>query len=188
MWSDSYDRDANDIFSIQREVAISIADVLNATLSVTETQQLDHTPTANLQAYDLYLRGKYLIERRDREDLMMARELFQEAVSKDSEFANAYSGLASTYLLSSYRGYEDPLRVLYMAKKHIDTALSLDPTSGETQAALGYWYHQKFDWHAAEITYRRALGLNANQSNVYLWLAILLEGKGDEEEAHQDVR
>ena len=61
MWSDSYDRDARDIFSIQREVAISIADVLNATLSITETQQLDQTPTANLQAYDLYLRGKFLI-------------------------------------------------------------------------------------------------------------------------------
>ncbi len=183
MWSDSYDRDAKDIFSIQREVAISIADVLNATLSVTETQQLDHTPTANLQAYDLYLRGKYLIEKRDREDLMMARDLFQEAVTKDSNFANALSGLAVTYLLSSYRGYEDPSRMLYMAKKHIDQAISLDPTSGETQASLGYWYHQKFDWHAAEITYRRALDLNANQSNVYLWLALLLEGKGDEEEA-----
>jgi TolB-like protein/lipoprotein NlpI len=183
MWSDSYDRDARDIFSIQREVAISIADVLNATLSLTETQQLDQTPTANLQAYDLYLRGKFLIEKRDREDLMMARELFQEAVIKDNNFANAYSGLAVTYLLSSYRGYEDPLRVLYMAKKHIDTAVSLDPASGETQASLGYWYHQKFDWHAAEITYRRALELNPNQSNVYLWLAILLEGKGDEEEA-----
>lgn len=183
MWSDSYDRDAKDIFSIQREVAISIADVLNATLSATETQQLDHTPTANLHAYDLYLRGKYLIEKRDREDLMMARDLFQEAVTKDSNFANALSGLAVTYLLSSYRGYEDPSRMLYMAKKHIDQAISLDPTSGETQASLGYWYHQKLDWHAAEITYRRALELNANQSNVYLWLALLLEGKGDEDEA-----
>ena len=183
MWSDSYDRDAKDIFSIQREVAISIADVLNATLSLTETQQLDQTPTANLQAYDLYLQGKYLIGTREREDLMTARDLFQEAVVKDSNFANAYSGLAVTYLLSSYRGYEDPLRVLYMAKKHIDTALSLDPTSGETQASLGYWYHQKFDWHAAEITYRRSIELNANQSNVYLWLAILQEGKGDEQEA-----
>jgi adenylate cyclase len=183
MWSDSYDRDARDIFSIQREVAISIADVLNATLSLTETQQLDQTPTANLQAYDLYLRGKFLNEKRDREDLMMARELFQDAVAKDPNFANAYSGLAVTYLLSAYRGYEDPIRVLYMAKKQIDTAVSLDSNSGETQAALGYWYHQKFDWHAAEITYRRALSLSPNQSNVYLWLAILLEGKGDEEEA-----
>jgi tetratricopeptide (TPR) repeat protein len=73
--------------------------------------------------------------------------------------------------------------MLWMAKKEIDTALSLDPQSGETQASLGYWYHQNFDWHAAEITYRRSIDLNPNQSNVYLWLAILLEGKGEVEEA-----
>ena len=183
LWAESYDRNVNDIFSIQREVAIAIADVLNTTLSFKETQRLDQTPTANLEAYDLYLRAKFLVENRNKEDLMSARELFQEAVSKDTNFAIAYSGLAVTYLLASYRGYEDPVRMLWLAKQHIDTALTLDPSSGETQATLGYWYHQKFDWHAAEITYRRAIDLNRSQSNVYLWLAILLEGKGDEEEA-----
>ena len=178
LWAESYDRNVSDIFSIQREVAMAIADVLNATLSYKETQRLDQTPTANLEAYDLYLRAKFLVENRNKEDLMSARELFQEAVSKDDHFTNAYSGLAVTYLLASYRGYEEPVRMLWLAKQHIDTALTLDPFSGETQATLGYWYHQKFDWHAAEITYRRAIDLNPSQSNVYLWLAILLEGKG----------
>lgn len=183
LWAESYDRSVSDIFSIQREVAIAIAEVLNATLSIKETQRLDQTPTANLDAYDLYLRAKFLVENRNKEDLMAARNLFQEAVAKDDNFTNAYSGLAVTYLLASYRGYEDPVRMLWLAKQQIDTALTLDPSSGETQASLGYWYHQKFDWHAAEITYRRAIELNSNQSNVYLWLAILLEGKGEEEEA-----
>jgi adenylate cyclase len=183
LWAESYDRSVSDIFSIQREVAMAIAEVLNATLSIKETQRLDQTPTANLDAYDLYLRAKFLVENRNKEDLMAARNLFQEAVAKDSNFTNAYSGLAVTYLLASYRGYEDPVRMLWLAKQQIDTALTLDPSSGETQASLGYWYHQKFDWHAAEITYRRAIELNSNQSNVYLWLAILLEGKGEEEEA-----
>lgn len=183
LWAESYDRNVQDIFSIQREVAVSIADVLNATLSSQETKQLDQTPTANLEAYDLYLRGKFLVEKRNRTDLLTARQLFEEAVVKDSAFANAFSGLAVTYLLASFRGYDDPIKMLWLAKKHIDTALSLDPSSGETQATLGYWYHQKFDWHAAEITYRRAIELNANQTNVYLWLAILLEGKGELEEA-----
>jgi adenylate cyclase len=183
LWAESYDRKVSDIFTIQREVAMAIADVLNATLSIKETQRLDQTPTANLDAYDLYLRAKFLVENRNKADLMAARNLFQEAVTKDDRFTNAYSGLAVTYLLASYRGYEDPVRMLWLAKQQIDTALTLDPASGETQASLGYWYHQKFDWHAAEITYRRAIELNANQSNVYLWLAILLEGKGEEEEA-----
>ncbi|HEX7845211.1 MAG TPA: adenylate/guanylate cyclase domain-containing protein [Chitinophagaceae bacterium] len=185
VWADSFDRPVNDIFSIQREVAVSIATVLNTTLSKKETQQLDYIPTANLQAYDLYLRGKFLVEKRNRVDLLMARELFQEAVNKDKNFANAYAGLANTYLLASYRGYEDPVKMLWWAKKYIDTALSLDSSSGEIQATLGYWYHQTFDWHAAEITYRRSIQLNPNQSNVYLWLGLLLEGKGEREEAQK---
>jgi tetratricopeptide (TPR) repeat protein len=183
LWADSYDRPVNDIFSIQREVALAIASVLNTTLSKKETQQLDFIPTVNLQAYDLYLRGKLLVEKRNKSDLLVARELFQQAVTRDKSFANAYSGLADTYLLSSFRGYEDPVKMLWLAKKNIDIALGLDPFSGETQASLGYWYYQNFDWHAAEITYRRAIGLNSNQSNVYLWLAILLESKEDHVEA-----
>jgi tetratricopeptide (TPR) repeat protein len=73
--------------------------------------------------------------------------------------------------------------MLWMAKKYIDLALALDPQSGESQASLGYWYHQKFDWHAAELTYKRSIEQNPNQSNVYLWLAVLLEGKGELSEA-----
>jgi TolB-like protein/class 3 adenylate cyclase len=183
LWADSYDRNVKDIFSIQREVALSIAEVLNATLTQHEAKQLDQTPTTNLDAYDLYLRGKFLMEKRNKPDILMARELFEQAVVNDVQFANAYSGLAVTYLLASFRGYEDPVRMLWQAKKNIDQALALDPSSGESQASLGYWYHQKFDWHAAEITYKRAIELNPNQSNVYLWLAILFEGKGEIEEA-----
>ena len=183
LWSESYDRPVDDIFTIQREVALAIASVLNTTLTRKESQQLDYVPTVNLQAYDVYMRGKFLVEKRNKSDLLVARELFQQAVAKDRTFADAYSGLATTYLLSSFRGYEDPTRMLWLAKKNIDTALGLDPSSGEIQATLGYWYHQTFDWHAAEITYRRAIDLNANQSNVYLWLGILLEAKEEKEEA-----
>jgi Tfp pilus assembly protein PilF len=101
------------------------------------------------------LRGRLLVEKRNKTDLLIARELFQQAINKDKTFANAYSGLADTCLLSSFRGYEDPVKMLWIAKKNIDTALTLDPSSGETHASLGYWYHQTFDWHAAEITYRK---------------------------------
>lgn len=183
IWAESYDRPMNDIFSIQREVALAIAAVLNTTLSKRETQELDYIPTADLQAYDLYLRGKMLMEKRNKADLLIARDYFQQAVKRDTSFAAAFSGLADCFLLSSFRGYEDPVQMLWQAKKNIDIATGLDSFSGETQASLGYWYFQNFDWHAAEITYRRSINLNANQSNVYLWLAILLQAKGDNEEA-----
>jgi len=183
LWAESFDRSVKDIFSIQREVALAIASVLNTNLSKKDMQQLDYIPTVNLQSYDDYLRGKLLEEKRNKADMLMARDLFQDAVTKDKSFANAYAGLADTYLLSSYRGYEEPGKMLWLAKKNIDIAINLDPFSGETQASLGYWYFQNFDWHAAEITYRRSLNLNSNQSNVYLWLGILLEAKGEYQEA-----
>ncbi len=183
LWAESFDRPVKDIFSIQREVAMSIASVLNTKLSKKETEKLDDTPSVNMQAYDLYLRGKFLIAKRNKTDMLIARELFRHALNKDKSFALAYSGLADTYLLSSYRGYEDPDIMLPLAKKHIDMALSLDPSSGEIQATLGYWYHQAFNWKEAEKTYLKAIALNPNQSNVYLWLAILLEAKDEKEEA-----
>ena len=183
IWADSYDRPMNDIFSIQREVALAIAAVLNTNLTKRETQELDYIPTSDLQAYDFYLRGKLLLEKRNKADVLSAREYFQQAVSRDRSFAAAFAGLADSFLLSSFRGYEDPVQMLWQAKKNIDIAVALDSYSGETQASLGYWYFQNFDWHAAEITYQRAISLNANQSNVYLWLAILLQAKGDNEGA-----
>ncbi|MBK7560667.1 MAG: hypothetical protein IPP43_09000 [Chitinophagaceae bacterium] len=183
LWAESYDRPVKDIFSIQREVAMAIASVLNTKLSKKEAQNLDNTPTVDVQAYDLFLRGKFLLEKRNKTDLLIARELFQQAVKKDKNFAIAYSGLADTYLLSSYRGYEDPDIMLPLAKKHIDITLALEPPGGEIQATLGYWYHQTFNWKEAEKTYRNAIMLNPNQSNVYLWLAILLEAKEEREEA-----
>ncbi len=183
LWAESYDRSMDDIFSIQREVAISIASVLNKKLTKKETAKLDDTPTANLQAYDLYLRGKFLVEKRRKTDLLIARELFQQAINKDDTFALAFSGLAITYLLSSFRGYEEPDIMLSLAKKQLDTAISLDPKSGEIQAAMGYWHHQNFNWKEAELFYRKSIELNPNQTNVYLWFAILLEGQDEKQEA-----
>ena len=183
LWAESFDRPFNDIFSIQREVALAIASVLNKKLTRKEEEKLDTTPTINLQAYDLYLRGKFLVDKRKKTDLLIARELFQQAIKKDKGFALAFSGLAISYLLSSFRGYEDPDIMLPLAKKQLDMAINLNDTSGDIQAAMGYWHFQNFNWKEAEKFYRRAIELSPNQTNVYLWLAILLEGKDEKAEA-----
>jgi len=185
LWADSFDRSVKDIFVIQREVAISIATVLNKKLSKKEVENLDDAPSVDVQAYDLYLRGKFLVEKRNKTDLLIARELFQQALKKAKDFAPAISGLANTYLLSSYRGYEDPDIMLPLAKKQIDIALTIEPSAAETHAAMGYWFHQTFKWKEAEKSYRKSIQLNPNQSNVYLWLAILLEGKSEKDLANE---
>jgi tetratricopeptide (TPR) repeat protein len=183
LWAESYDRPVKDLFNIQKDVATAIAQVLNAKISTKETQSLEKKPTTDLHAYDLYLRGRFLVEKRNKTDMLMARELFQQAVKIDKSFANAYSGLADTYLLASFRGYDDPAKMLPIAKQHIDTAMKLDSQSGEPHASLGYYYHQTFEWNKAEKAYRKAIGLNPAQSNVYLWLGLILESKGEMEEA-----
>jgi TolB-like protein/class 3 adenylate cyclase len=185
LWAESYDKPVKDLFNIQKDVATAIAQVLNARITHKESKSLGEKPTTDLHAYDLYLRGRFLIEKRNKTDVLTARSLFQQAVDIDKTFANAYSGLADTYLLASYRGYDEPDKMLTIARQHIDKALKLDPDSGETHASLGYWYHQTFDWGRAEKTYRKAIGFNPNQSNVYLWLALILEAKGEIEEAIQ---
>ncbi|MCB0742056.1 MAG: hypothetical protein KDB92_13660, partial [Chitinophagaceae bacterium] len=159
-----------------------IATVLNKKLSKKESENLAATPTADMQADDLFLRGKFLLDKRNKTDLLIARELFQQAIKKDTAFVLAYAGLAHSYLLSSFRGYEDPAKMLPLAKKQIDKAMEIDGNAGEIFAALGYWHHQMFQWKAAEKAYRKAIQLNESQSNVYLWLAILLEGKGEKEQ------
>ena len=75
--------------------------------------------------------------------------------------------------------------MLPLAKKQIDIALTIEPSAAETHAAMGYWFHQTFKWKEAEKSYRKSIQLNPNQSNVYLWLAILLEGKSEKDLANE---
>jgi TolB-like protein len=183
IWAESYDRPIKDIFSIQREVASAIASVLKATLTSNERKRLEHTKTSNLQAYDLYLHGKYSMEERSRASIYKAKNYFEQAIALDSGFALAYSGLADVNLLLCNRGYVEPKSVLEETKKYIDRALELDPLSAEIQTSSGYWHNQNFNFREAEARYRKSIDMNPNQDNVYNWLGQLLDQTGRENEA-----
>lgn len=183
IWAESYDRPMKDIFAVQREVATAIAAVLKATLSGKEIQQLDKLPTSSLTAYDQYLKGKYLTERRTKEDMANAIEFFKKAITEDSVFVDAISALADAYLLSSSRGYDDPKRMFPVAEKLTNKALRLQPASGPAHASRGFLLEQNYDYHGAEIEFRKSIELEPNQSNVYNWLAHIKEAMGDCEEA-----
>jgi TolB-like protein len=183
LWAESYDRPIKDIFSIQREVATAIASVLKTALTTQETHQLNKTKTTNLQAYDTYLRGKFALEQRTKSDMYKAKSFFEQAISLDTSFALAYSGMADVNLLLCNRGYVESRIVLDETKSYIDKALELDPLSAETQASSGYWYQQNFNFREAEARFRKSLAMNPNQDNVYNWLALLLEQTGRNDEA-----
>ncbi|HEX6891568.1 MAG TPA: tetratricopeptide repeat protein [Chryseolinea sp.] len=183
IWAESYDRPLKDIFAIQREVATSIASVLKGALTTNEKNQLSRDKTANLQAYDFYLRGKFALEERARSNIYKAKAYFEQAIALDSGFALAYCGLADVHLLLCIRGYVDAKPVLEEAKEYLDKALELDPLSAEIQTSSGFWHRQIFDFREAESRFRKSIAMNPNQDNVYNWLAQLLEETGREQEA-----
>ncbi len=178
IWAESYDRPIKDIFSIQREVATAIASVLKGALTSMDESQLRRAKTTNLQAYDLYLHGKYAMEVRSRSNLKKAKSYLEQAIALDSGFALAYSGLADVNLLQCNRGHIDSKPVLEETKKYIDKALELDPLSAEIQASSGCWYSQVFNFREAEARLKKSIQMNPNQDNVYNWLALLLEQTG----------
>jgi TolB-like protein len=98
IWSETYDRDLTDIFSIQSDVAEQVASALRGKLSPDEQANIQQIPTQNLAAYDLYLRGWALYQRYRQEDNEKAIDLFKQALALDPKFALSYSGLASAYV------------------------------------------------------------------------------------------
>ena len=188
LWAESYDRPIKDIFSIQREVATAIATVLRTTLSENESTLLNQTITLNPQAYNLYLKGKFEQDKATRTSLLNAINYFNQAIQLDSEFTNAYSSLANSYLDQSGRGTEDPAKVLPLARKYIDKAIQLDPNSADVYASLGGWYRNSFNFKESERMLRKSLQINPDQENAIGWLANLLEITGRYEEALQTIK
>ena len=102
VWSERYDREMQDVFEVQDEIARKIAEALRITLTPQEQAALAAKPTDNLQAYDLYLRGKSYARRWTRQDLEFARQMFENAVSLDGNFALAYAAIANVCALHHY--------------------------------------------------------------------------------------
>ena len=184
LWAESYDRPLTDIFTIQREVATSIATILKATLSVGESNQLNQAVTTDPQAYNLYLRGYFeLVDSKDRSSIREARKYFEQAIQLDSTFAKAYFSLADCYLNESGFGYEDPKIVLPMARKYIDKGMQFGSATSEAYASLGGWHRNTFNFRESEKMLRKAIEVNPSQDNAYGWLANMLEMTGQYEES-----
>lgn len=183
LWAESYDRPMKDIFAVQREVATAIATVLKTTLSGAEIQQLNVLPTTSTVAYDHYLKGRYLMEQREKEEMTAAITFFEKALKEDSTFVDAIASLANAYLLFSARGWEDPKKTMPLAKKYIDKALQLAPESGTTHASLGFFLRLSYNFKAAEEEFRKSIALEPNQNDVYSWLGITRANNGDYEDA-----
>ena len=172
LWADTYDRDLEDIFEVQSTIAETIARSLKAKLTPEEVEQIRKLPTDNVDAYDLFLRGREAFRRSNAEAAVAALE---KAVSLDPDFSAAYGALAGAYVQSMYWHGASPTEVLPKAKEAVTRALELDEDQALSWTAKGcISYHLDRDWAGAEKALKRARELDPNDADIILWHGHLL--------------
>lgn len=192
LWAETYDRKltAANVFDIQSDIAKTIAAQLRATLTPDEERRLDAVPTQSIAALDSYFIGKQLLEERTRESLIAAAEYFEQVVALDPEFTLGWSGLAdANMLLPEYSSTADRQKIEERSIYAVARALELDPDSPyvSSSAAWSKLIHD-YDWQGAEDTFRRALRIEPNNTNVLHWLSHTLSWQGRYEQAIEVAR
>jgi serine/threonine protein kinase/tetratricopeptide (TPR) repeat protein len=175
LWSHVYDVLARDVFTVQEQIARSIADALNVRLSSGAVESLfAGAPTASSEAHDLYLRGRYLRTRPTRERLEQAVAYFRGAIEQDPNFANAYSGLAETYVNLANFGYITTAEGFEAANIAAARAMMLNPRLAEAYTSYGFVLTSRGSYGPAETAFRRALDLNPNSALGHHYYSLLL--------------
>jgi len=170
LWAEIYDRKLTDIFSVESDVAKTIADALQAKLSGSEKEAMSKKPTANSEAYELYLKGRFFWNKRTSVDLPKAVEFYNQAVARDPNYALAYAGIADCYVLYPDYGVGAPAEFYPKAKEMALKALSLEPTLGWPHAALGLAYtNWERDFEKAIAEFDRAIQSDPNYATAYQW-------------------
>ena len=189
LWSDSYERTMEHVFTLQEELSQAIVAALPLARAG-PASNLVRRPTAALDAYTLYLRARYSAHKRTVEGFALAIEYFEQAVEKDPAFALAHAGLAECWALRGFLEFGDLLPYVAMpkAKAAALEALRLDPRLPEGHTWLGVIYFLfDWDWPAAEQELRRALQLQPEYAYAETWYATFLAAMGRHEEALQRI-
>ncbi|GBD31868.1 Serine/threonine-protein kinase PknB [bacterium HR33] len=188
VWAESYDELMEDIFAVQSEIATRVAAALNAEIVSSVKEHIARAPTADLVAYNLYLRGRYFWHRRTQAALVESARFFEQAVARDSGFARAWAGVADAYAVLAFYDYLPPATAYPKAKAAARRALQLDPSLGEAHASLGYIaLYYDWDWDAAEAAFRRSIELDPNYTVAHQWYANYLVARGRFEEAAREM-
>jgi TolB-like protein/Tfp pilus assembly protein PilF len=182
LWSERYDREISDVFALQDEISLTIAAKLKGEL-VNETGRVAKRYTDNLEAYQLYLRGRAHWNMRGR-GLSRAVGYFQHALYEDPEYALAYTGLADSYSLLAFYGYQPPDEVFPKARVAAEHALTLDASLAEAYGSLGF-IRLYYDWdlEGARRALERALALSPGYVPGHMWLAAAHAADGNVDES-----
>lgn len=184
LWSQTYERELKDVFAVEAELAQSIVATLRPRLMPSAKAA---APTGDPQAHDLYLRGRYLWNRRTPEGLHKAISFFEQAIERDRRYAPAYAGLADSYVLLVQYAGAPAKEMLPKARAAATRALELDPDSAEAHATLGLVAQQDYEWKLGEAELRRAIALAPAYVSAHLWYGTLLTSTGRNGEARAEI-
>ncbi|MFY9528678.1 MAG: tetratricopeptide repeat protein [Candidatus Acidiferrales bacterium] len=191
LWAASYEGDLRDTLALQNKVARSIAEQIRISLSPQEQAVLKSAKVVNPEAYEAYLKGRYFWNKRTADGLKTAVDYFNQAIAKDPNYAQPYSGLADTYaLLGDWQYAVMPTKeALPKAKAAAIKALELDNTLGEAHTSLAFCL-DGFDWdlESGEREFRRAIELNPGYATAHHWYAWHLSLLGRNREAIAEMR
>jgi serine/threonine protein kinase/tetratricopeptide (TPR) repeat protein len=190
LWSKRYERELQDVLTMQDELARDIASEIRIKLTPEERTRLASPRPINPAAHDAYLRGRFLWNRRTEPELNKAKEYFTQAIAADPNYAPAYSGLADTYFYLGYAwGHMPPREAIPLAKAAALKAIQLDDNSAEGHTshgivkAMGEW-----DFPGAEQELKRAIALNPNYATAHHVYAVVLGALGRNDDAIAEMR
>ena len=182
LWADTFDRKTDGYFAIESDVAKTIAEKLQAKLTGSEERALSIKPTADSEAHQLYLQGRYLWNRRTGQNLKKALSYFQQAVEKDPNYALAYTGIADSCALIPVYGAGTPKDYYPRAKAAAEKALQLDDTLAEAHTSMANVFFRYLELGKSVSEFERSIQLNPNYPTTHQWygrLTLLALGQFD---------
>jgi TolB-like protein/Tfp pilus assembly protein PilF len=190
LWSERFDRELEDVFAIQEEIAARVVSTLKLRLGDDATSHLVKRYTQNLVAYNLYLKGRYQWNRSTPEALLKAVESFEQAVAEDPNYVSPFCGLADCYLVLGARALLPPKAAWEKARAATFRALELNSTLADAHGCLGAVLAvSELNWAAAEREFKYALALNPESALARHWYAMaLLTPKGKTEQAIAEMK
>ncbi len=185
IWTGSFDDKFTNFFAVQDSISQKVVQSLALQLDEKELKRFNQRGTENAEAYQDYLRGRFFWNKRTGSDLQKAIGHFEQATIKDPNFALAYAGAASCYILLPEYSAATPLEAFPQAKIAINKAFEFDDQLSEVYSALGYTQaFYDWDWIGAEKSFQRALELNPNYATAHQWYGEFLAELGRFDESH----
>ncbi|HLF15676.1 MAG TPA: tetratricopeptide repeat protein [Bacteroidota bacterium] len=191
LWSQDYTREITDVFAVQADISMRVAEKLKITMLSGEEEKLRQRGTENPDAFRYYLRGREAFSRRTEASILNAIGYFNNAVTLDPEFALAFAGLADCYTLIGGAGYTSMARdtAVHYAKRAARRALELDGSLAEAHASLAYvQFRLEWNFKDAEAGFRTAIDLKPGYAKGHEWYALLLAVRGRFDEALAAMR